>query len=77
MTDQPAGPIVDGLGIVFDLNDGDLIASAIVIAKVVTAEGQATLLIADSEGMSWIDQLGLVAAANAIIRAPGFEHPDE
>lgn len=68
MSEQPAGPVLDGLGVTLELEAGDLVASALVLAKVVTANGQTQLLIADSEGMSWLDQLGLVAAADAIIR---------
>lgn len=73
MADQQAGPILDGLGITLSLEDGDLIASALVLAKVVKADGQVALLIEDSEGMSWLDQLGLVSAADAIIRSGGYQ----
>lgn len=73
MSEHQAGPIIDGLGITFELNDGDLIASALVVAKVVNAEGKVTLLIADSEGMTWLDQLGLITAASDLIRAPRWE----
>lgn len=77
MTAQQAGPIVDGLGITLELDDGDLVASAVVLAKVVTADGRTTLLIEDSEGMSWLDQLGMVAAADSIIRTGGFDEDEE
>ena len=70
MSEQQSGPILDGLGVTLDLSDGDLIASAMVIAKVVTKDGEVTLLLADSEGMSWLDQLGLVTAATDLIRSP-------
>lgn len=73
MSEQPAGPILDGLGVTLDLDDGDLIASAVVVAKVVNGEGEVTLLIADSEGMSWLDQRGLIAAANDLVRSAAFE----
>lgn len=77
MAVQPAGPIIDGLGITVDLAPGDLIASAMLLAKVVTGDGQVTLLIAESESMSWLDQLGLVAAAGDVIRSDGFEQHDD
>ncbi|MCX5066919.1 hypothetical protein OOJ91_13790 [Micromonospora lupini] len=73
MSDQQAGPILDGLGITLDLADGDLVASALVIAKVVREDGQVTLLIEDSEGMTWLDQYGLITAASDLIRSPRFE----
>jgi hypothetical protein len=74
---QQAGPIIDGLGITLDLDDGDLVASAMVVAKVVREDGQVTILIADSEGMTWLDQYGLVAAASDLIRASNFERDSE
>ncbi|GIF08674.1 hypothetical protein [Actinoplanes siamensis] len=77
MPDQPAGPILDGLGITLDLEDRDLVVSALVLAKVVKADGQVVLVIEDSEGMSWLDQLGLVSAADAVIRTGGYQHDDE
>lgn len=77
MSDQQAGPILDGLGITLDLNDGDLIASALVIAKVVDADGEVGLHIADSEGMSWLDQYGLLAAASDLVRTQQFERKDD
>lgn len=74
--DQRAGPILDGLGITLNLEDGDLVASALVLAKVVKVDGQVALLIEDSDGMSWLDQHGLVAAAAAIIGS-GYQHDDD
>ncbi|AXH89422.1 hypothetical protein [Micromonospora aurantiaca] len=74
---EQAGPILDGLGITLDLGDGDLVASAMIVAKVVRADGQVTLLIEDSEGMTWLDQYGLIAAASDLIRSPSFERDDD
>jgi hypothetical protein len=67
MSEQPIGPILDGLGTTIDLDDGDLVASAVVIAKVVDRDGEAALMLASSEGLSWIDQNGLIASAQQII----------
>lgn len=77
MSEQQAGPVLDGLGITLDLGDGDLVASALVIAKVVTDDGHVTLLIAESEGMSWLDQYGLIAASTDLIRSQQFERDDD
>lgn len=77
MSEQPAGPILDGLGITIDLADGDLIASAVVLAKVIGADGQVSIYIGDSEGLSWIEQMGLLAAAQNVIQQTSYEHRDE
>lgn len=79
MTDQPAGPILDGLGVTIDLGIGDLVSDALVIAKVVSDDGEVTVALSSNESMSWLDQLGLVVAAGDVIRSPRFEtrHTDD
>lgn len=68
---QPAGAIVDGLGIDLDLTEGDLVADALIIAKVIGDDGEVSLSISNSPTLSWIDQLGLIAAASDVIRGNG------
>ncbi|MBJ6623493.1 hypothetical protein [Streptomyces sp. DHE17-7] len=67
MTEQPIGPILDGLGTTIDLDDGDLVASVFVIAKIVEADGDVSLALASSEGLSWVEQNGLLASAQQIV----------
>ncbi|MEW1565836.1 hypothetical protein AB0454_22955 [Streptomyces sp. NPDC093509] len=77
MSDQPIGPILDGLGTLIDLDDGDLIASALVIAKVVDANGKVALSIATSDGLSWIDQNGLLTSAQQVFDRAGIGRPGD
>ncbi|MFH8483603.1 hypothetical protein [Streptomyces sp. NPDC018055] len=65
--EQKIGDILDGLGVTLDMDDGDLIASALVIAKVVDSSGDVSLALIKSEGLSWIDQNGLVTSAQQIL----------
>jgi hypothetical protein len=67
MTEQPIGAILDGLGATIDLDEGDLVASAFVIAKVVDSSGGVSLALASSDGLSWIEQNGLLASAQQIV----------
>jgi hypothetical protein len=67
VTEQPIGPILDGLGTTIDLDDGDLVASAFVIAKVIDRDGDVALTLASSDGLSWIEQNGLLASAQQIV----------
>lgn len=76
MTDQPAGPILDGLGVTIDLADGDLVENAIVIAKVLGPDGGVTVSLSSSESMSWLDQLGLLVAGSDVVRQPRYEVRD-
>jgi hypothetical protein len=67
VNEQPIGPILDGLGTTLELDDGDLVASALVIAKVVDKDGDVSLALASSEGLSWIEQNGLLTSAQQIV----------
>lgn len=67
MNEQPIGQILDGLGTTINLDEGDLVASAFVIAKVIESDGDVSLAIASSDGLSWIEQNGLLASAQQII----------
>jgi hypothetical protein len=66
MSDQPVGPILDGLGNTLELEDGDFVVSALIIAKVVDKNGEVSLTLSTSEGLSWIDQHGLLASAQLV-----------
>lgn len=60
---QPVGPVLDGLGIRITLKDGDLVAGAIVLTKVVEADGGVRLGVTWPDGMSWLERLGMLHAA--------------
>ncbi|MFF0009590.1 hypothetical protein ACFYQT_40050 [Streptomyces tibetensis] len=77
MTEQPIGPILDGLGTTIDLDDGDLVASAFVIAKVVEPNGDVSLALASSDGLSWIEQNGLLASAHQIVNQASIGRKDD
>ena len=68
------GQILDNLGIEAELDDGDLVSSAVVILSVlVDGESMPRLTIANSEGMSWIEQAGLLRLAERICSDPPAE----
>jgi hypothetical protein len=70
------GQLLDTLGVEQDLEDGDLISDAVVVTKVVDANGRVSLGIASSESCSWIDQLGMLTAASDIVRG-GYQRCDD
>ncbi len=76
MADQPAGPILDGLGVTIDLADGDLVSDAVVIAKIVDTDGNVTVSLSSNETMSWLDQLALLVAGSDIVRRPRYDVRD-
>lgn len=68
MAEQKIGYLLDSLGITLDLAEDDLITDAVVLIKIVGGEGGVGLGIANSEGCSWLEQLGLITAADQVIR---------
>ena len=77
MPAQPADEILRNLGVTIDLGDGDLVANAVVVSKVVGDSGEVGVVISNSEGTSWLDQLALITAASEILRQSQFVGPDE
>jgi hypothetical protein len=77
MADQPAGALLDSLGVKLDLDEGDLIASTVVLAKVVKEDGTVTLAYGHSEGMCWIEGVGLITAGSDVVRRGYIDADDE
>jgi hypothetical protein len=68
--DQPSkdalGPIIDGLGCTPTLDQDDLVAAAVVVMKVIEPNGTVRLSISWSDGLGWIERLGMLRAAERI-----------
>ena len=68
------GNVLDGLGVAVDLDEGDLVCSAIVVLSVlVPGEHNPRLIIANSDGISWVEQAGLLRLAERITSEPPEE----
>lgn len=68
MSDDPApiGQLLDTLGVKAPkITPDDLPAAAIVLLKIVDADGSVRLSLAHSDGMDWITRLGMLTAATA------------
>ncbi|MFE9684168.1 hypothetical protein [Streptomyces sp. NPDC006285] len=66
MSEQKIGQLLDSLGVEADIEEGDLVAAAFVILKVIKTDGTVSLANARSEGLDWITRLGMVTATAAI-----------
>jgi hypothetical protein len=62
---EPIGNLLDSLGVAHTPEDGEMVSDALVLLKVVDAEGYVSLRVAWSDGMSWIERLGMLRAAEA------------
>lgn len=63
---QPIGHVLDGLGIRASLADGELVESAMVLLKIVQADGDTRLTLASSDGLGWIERCGMLRVAELI-----------
>lgn len=66
MSDEltPIGHVIDSLGVGGSLAEDDLPTAAIVLLKVVEPDGQVRLSIAYSDGLGWIERVGMLAYAS-------------
>lgn len=68
MSDQPAGPLIESLGVTLDVRDGQQVTEALVIAKIADfADGGTALVLGISDGLDWIAQRGLLSAAQIVL----------
>ena len=69
--EQAIGDTLDAMGMRLDLDDGDLISSAVLVAAIlVPGDDNPRLTIASTDGMSWINQAGLLRLAERITSEP-------
>lgn len=66
MGNQEIGQLLDSLGVTAELSETDMPTDALVVMKVVTAEGRTAVVIGASEASDWITQKGLLGAAREI-----------
>jgi hypothetical protein len=59
--------MLDSLGVPGpSLAEGDLIAGAVIVAKIVDTDGAVRLSVCWSDGMSWVERIGMFRAAEQI-----------
>lgn len=66
MAEQQIGQLLDAIGVTADLDEGDMPVDAIVILKVIKADGSPSLVKGRSESLDWITALGMTTAAQTI-----------
>jgi hypothetical protein len=76
MADQQIGQLLDTLGVLAPLDDGDMPTDALVILKIVKADGQVSLIKGRSESLDWVTVLGMLTAALEIENG-GYEQARE
>jgi hypothetical protein len=74
---RPIGDVINGLGIEATLDEGELVAGAIVLLKVIDADGDVRLSATYSDGLSWIERTGMVHVAETMEARRNFAPDDE
>lgn len=60
------GNLVDSLGVCHNPEPGEIVSDALVVMKVVDAEGRVSLRVCGSAGMSWIEKVGMLRIAEHV-----------
>lgn len=68
--------MLDAIGLTADIDEGDMPVDAIVVLKVIKADGSVSLVKGRSEAVDWITALGMVTAAQAVENS-GYALADE
>ena len=63
MQEQGLGQLIDSLGVTQEVRPGEQVCGAVVLLTVQDTDGQMSLRCAWSDGMSWVERLGLLRAA--------------
>lgn len=63
---EPIGSLLDSLGLAHAPDEGELATDAIVLLKVIDPDGRAVLRTVCSEGMSWIERVGMLRVAERV-----------
>lgn len=57
---EPIGDLLDALGVRHSPEEGELVEGAVVLLKTVGADGRVGLRVAYSDGISWIERIGML-----------------
>lgn len=60
------GDIIDALGVEATVENGELVAGAMVLLKVVQEDGDTRLSMTYSDGLGWIERAGMLRIAETI-----------
>jgi hypothetical protein len=73
---EPLGDLLNSLGLEHEPLEGELIASAVVLLKVIGPDGDVTLRTIASDRLSWIERVGLLRVAEKV-ELDGFAEIDD
>ena len=69
--------LLGALGVDLTVGEGELVSDALVLLKVIDAEGGVRLRVINSDGMSWLERLGMLTAAEHLERPSNYVEDEE
>ncbi|MEU9400554.1 hypothetical protein [Streptomyces sp. NPDC048242] len=60
------GSVIDALGVTSTIEEGELVAAAVVLLKVIEEDGSTRLSICYSDGLGWIERAGMLRIAETL-----------
>lgn len=60
---EPLGHIIDALGVTHHPKPGEIVASAVVVIRIINKDGSEFIRTLTSEGQSWVERAGLLRVA--------------
>lgn len=63
---EPIGNLLDSLGVDLDLDDGELVAGAVVLLKTVDEDGEVGLRIRWSDHLGYLERIGMLTAGRIV-----------
>lgn len=60
---EPLGHIIDALGVTHHPKPGEIVASAVVVIRVINEDGAESIRTLTSDGQSWVERAGLLRVA--------------
>lgn len=74
---RPAGPILDALGVTFDLDEHDHVTEVLVVGKVLDADtGETGVVLGRTPSTDWVTHYGLLAVARKLLEDIDIEEAD-
>lgn len=64
--ERPIGDVIDSLGVRATVRDGELVAGAVVLLKVLQEDGDTRLSMTYSDGLGWIERAGMLHLGSVI-----------
>ena len=72
MSEQIVGDLLDRSGLTLNLGEDVMLTDAVLIAKILYPDGASGVIVGTSEGISWVEEAGMLSVANLVMEQQIF-----